>query len=90
MALEVQKAKWADDRERDKAAMEFGLKRAEIEARWAGQVIQAAVQAEVTRERNQMGAAADLAKHLLPNGDLMLPQQPAPAAPAPQQPGFPA
>jgi hypothetical protein len=76
--LELLKLQMEDDRERDKMAMDFELRKAEIQAKYAAQVDVAGVQAQVSAHRDSLQQGfADIA--------AMQPQTP-PQQQAPQMP----
>lgn len=75
LQLEAEKMRRQDDRERDKLDADIALRSAELSAKYQIQINQAAIRAQVDRDREAMRQQAALAKHVTPQ------------APGPQGPG---
>jgi hypothetical protein len=90
--LEREKLRLEDDRARDKSAMEFQLKMAEIQARYGAQVDTASLKAEVDRERFFNSELGKIAQSVIPQQQpdpSMMPQPEMPPMPPQMQPPMP-
>jgi hypothetical protein len=66
LALEREKMMRADDRERDKLDADIALRSAELSAKYQVQINQAAIRAQVDRDREAMRQQGQLAKQQMP------------------------
>lgn len=86
LQLEREKMLRADDRERDKLDADIALRSAELSAKYQIQINQAAIRAQVDRDREAMRQQSQLMQSQA--SQLMQAQQPQPA-PQPMPPGMP-